>query len=108
MTIPKHSVSWEPVLTWAGLVKCLESDFVDPAAAHRAIYLKQPGPPGLTIRQELAARFVERLASTWLSSGSGPLGVSLDILIKSEGIGIVKASFALADAILADGKADHA
>lgn len=105
MTIPKHSVSWETVLTWAGLVKCLESDFVDPAAAHKAIYLDGKGL-ALTPRQELAARFAEKLAAFWFRNGNLILGEALDVFIHSEAGEVAKASFALADAILADGKED--
>lgn len=74
-------------ISWTGLVHMLQEDFGNPGSVFDEIYV-EPHEPGLTPRQELALRFVERIAPTWV--------FELRTLIPH--------CFALADAILADGK----
>lgn len=86
MTTPKRSISDADEITFAQLWTFIDDDFDTAREAFAAIYLQGPC---LTTRQELAARFIERM--TWIST---PATISE----------IVKETFELVDAILADGK----
>ncbi len=108
MTIPRRPPEDGHDITWEILFEYLEQDLLTPHIAFDQIYLKQPGPPGLTPRQELAERFAKNLVPAWFEKTGKYPGQALDMLIKSEFVEITKASFILADAILADGKGSDA
>lgn len=97
MTIPKRPPSDGHDITWAVLTAYLEEDLLTPHIAFDQIYLMQPGPPPLTTltpRQELAARFAESGIQTGRVNQMTDLGREI----------WVQECFAMADAILADGK----
>ena len=80
-------------ISWTGLVHMLQEDFGNPGSVFDEIYV-EPHEPGLTPRQELTARFVE----------AGVRNGTVRSMTEHGREAWVQECFALADAVLADGK----